>query len=807
MAAICVGNFTAGTGQYLIKASLSGAPNLRASSTICVRLKNTTASTTIDSVMANFCNNALSSSGGVFGRNNGVASTGVNTYRGGGVDIAVRSTCYGNTTTWYHLTLVYNAATQFIRFYIDGVFIGQQSSVTTSASSSTTNSVFFGQHPCKIADAAIWNRALTDLEVASQAAYRVCQVTSGLLGFWRLDSNGNDTSGNSQTFTAGGTGTAVSYSTGDNPPQPETPDVALVGDADSASTFAGTMLTAKAIVGSSTSASTLAGTALTAKAIVGQATSASTLAGTLASASPMVGALTSASTIAAWMRPRWGRRVPTTGSSVITGSGLALSTTTPWTICSWARIFNSAVSGTGRFQITAALASARLGFVGNTPIYNLRYVDSAGTLIVNYTGAADTAWHHLAMTFDGTTVRAFVDAVQVASGTPTNSGNFSSLFYTADNSQVSEFAHTKLWQTELSAAQLASEATYTTPHVANAQLYAWWQLSWQNVTLDSSGNGRTLTDVSSIEAETESPGLELTLLAGNVTSASTIAGTLKQAQPLAGDSSSASTFAGTALTNKAIAGTATSASTLAGAATTTVLVAGQATSASTLAGTALQTHALVGQVTSASSLAAAASSLLTGSVTSASTLAGVAVTDAPLVGAMESASTLEGALGVPGVFQGSVTSASTLSGSLETVKQLTGDMTSASALAGTAQALVAGDSASASTLNGDIGTVLLSGNSESASRFLGELRAEMSAAALSASTLVAVMRAEVVGASTSASTFAGTLTQSVALVGVASSASTLNGVMTGGVPVGGGGGRSTADRRMLGALGTRRRIR
>jgi hypothetical protein len=492
MAAIATGDFTGGNGQYLIKASLSGAPNLQASSTICVRVKNNTTSTTLATVVADFCDNALASAGACFGRNSGVASTAYNTYRAAGSSAAARSTCYGNTTTWYHCTFVYNASTAFIRFYIDGVFIGQQASATTVATSSTANSLIIGWHPGKFADAAIWNRALTDAEVAQQAAFRVCQVTSGLLGFWRLDSNGNDTSGNGQTFTAGGTGTAVTYSTADNPPQLE--DVST--GTGSCSTSGTVTMTATKALGTCTGSASTSGAASVAM---------SNLAASGGPGKEFAWADVLPTTTGE------GYRFPSTTTLFAGSSNSAAAAGAALTFMAWVRwraVIPAAVGG-------STSTPAFIQMVGNTNVWAmdiLAFTSGGSPSIGGYAyisnveqshriATVDYNWHHVACTYSAGTMKVWIDGAQ--SGTditvsfPTSETGMS--FNLADNSPGNAFcdvAHMKAWVGKaLNSTEIAAEiASYPPVTDVGGTLRAYYPLARNNPGWDAVAS-RDLTSI------------------------------------------------------------------------------------------------------------------------------------------------------------------------------------------------------------------------------------------------------------------------------------------------------------------------
>ena len=152
MAVVGTSTFTA--GQVITKA-LATTVNLQASHAFGVRVKNSSTSTTTDTIVANFYKTSTALAGSYFGRNNGLASTVMNVYRfndsSATSGLATRGTCYGNTTTWYHLCFNHNATTGQIRFYIDGVFIGQAASATSGANTSTANTFAIAAHPGKFA--------------------------------------------------------------------------------------------------------------------------------------------------------------------------------------------------------------------------------------------------------------------------------------------------------------------------------------------------------------------------------------------------------------------------------------------------------------------------------------------------------------------------------------------------------------------------------------------------------------------------------------------------------------------------------
>jgi hypothetical protein len=796
MAAITDSDFDAG-GEFLARA-ITGAVNLRASHTIAVRVKSSRTTTTYNSVVGSYVSTS-DQSGSYFGRSNGATSTAMNAYRinffGTPSGNAARSTCYGNTTTWYHLTFVYN--TTNIRFYIDGVYIGQAASGTTAASSSTSNTFGCALHPGKSADFAFYNRALTDGEVADLAAYRVPQVTSGLVAFCRLDSSGVDTSGNGNDLSVTGSGTALTWSTADNPPQPETPTLAIAGDAASTSAFAGALTNFRLLAGAAASSSAFAGSLNTTKPIAGSAASSSALTGqlrallsgsasstsalsaALSNQQQIAGSAASSSALGAWLRPRWGRRVEN-GSGILTRSATMLSAAAGWTFCAWIRPISIGTDTHNALLdlYTAGSAGPRIGVrrtSGTLRTYILANDDS--TLVINHQSANDGNWHHIGVTYDGVTLRGFVDGSQVASGAATITGNFNFLSLSASASSVAEYAHVKLWSKALTGTELTSEATYYTPHVANAQLYAWWQLAWNNVTLDSSGNGQTLTDASSTEAQTESPGAPLQLLAGSAASSSALAGTLNTTKPLFGNAVSQSVFQGTVTVSVPLAGSTASSSTF--SASLTALLTGNASSSSSFAASLTTLKPIAGDAASSSALAGALTALLTGAANSSSAFAAALGQALGVTGPLASSSALSGILGIQGAFGGVLQSSSALAATMFVQKPVAGDAASSSALSAAMvqDYAIASALASASALGGALTVQLdIQGSLTSTSALGGTLTVpfEIQGAMASVSALSATLGTAITisGALASGSAFSASLTAQIA--GNAASASALS---------------------------------
>lgn len=762
-----------GAQQYLRMTNPAGSPaDVRASHTIMCRVKYTatTSGNRYDAcdylAVADLTGSFLGKATGTTTVSRGGRQNTGATFQG----VTAAGTTV-DTTTWRHIALVYDATGALITYYINGTSVGTQASATTYVSSGTgTNlGIYAGIFAGKTADFAVFNRALSAGEVANMAAYRVPQVTSGLVAFYRFDTNSTggttsgpalDSSGNGNTLTVQQTGgTAISYSTADNPPQPEDHND-LAGAPASSSAFAGTLTNTKPLAGAAASSSALSGAATA--LVKGNAASASAFAGAMRAA--ISGAAASSSALAAWIRPRWGRRVEVSSALYFVPS--AFATNAPWTVMTWLRcvslpnsgdsvqLFAPSAGGSAVFQLYC-------GHVAGTPRIRAAFTDEAASVRINYTRAtSDTTWHHLAMTFDGvSTVTLFLDGSQVAtdSAVTTAATSWSTTQFSRTGAGVAEFAHTKIWTAALSPTEIVAEKDFYNAFNQLAALYAAYRLSWQNVTLDDSGNGRTLTDNGSTEAQSEAPGAFMTLIAGSASSTSALAGSLSTTKPITGALASSSSFA--AAVTALLTGPTASSSALAGQ--LTALLSGSAASTSVLSGT----------LTARIAAAAASSSSLAGAL------------QALLAGAAASSSAFSGTLGLSGLFAGNTATSSTFNNpTLNVNAGVTGSLATSSALAGTLQSLLTGNATSVSAFAGAL-TARLTGTAlATTSAFQGALTAQIAGNAASASLLAGVLKLThgLAGIVASASSFSGSLTTAVQLqfAGNAATQSLFNGALS-----------------------------
>jgi hypothetical protein len=190
-----------------------------------------------------------------------------------------------------------------------------------------------------------------------------------------------------------------------------------------------------------------------------------------------------------------------TSGTQITAASWSFDTSQPWSICGWLYLVaSSAGDGDLFFSVPSATPttsnSIRLGYSNNgSP--TLRWRTGNGSISLGNTAVAALGqWYHMALTYDGTTARAYLDGSQVTSQAlamtdihnQNDFGDFS--FGTA----TAEYAQVKVWNGHcLTVGELANEKAYWTPQTDPAHVYAWWQFDASAPTLDSSGNSHTLS--------------------------------------------------------------------------------------------------------------------------------------------------------------------------------------------------------------------------------------------------------------------------------------------------------------------------
>jgi Laminin G domain. len=190
-----------------------------------------------------------------------------------------------------------------------------------------------------------------------------------------------------------------------------------------------------------------------------------------------------------------------TSNTQITAASWSFDTSQPWSVCGWLYIVaSSAGDGDLFYSVPSANPGSsyaiRLGYSNNgNP--TLRWRAGNGSISLGHTVTASLGqWYHLAVTYDGTTARAYLDGSLVSSQAlamtdihnQNDFGDFSGGLATA------EYAQVKVWNGKcLSVGELAVEKAYWTPQTAPGSVYAWWQFDAAAPTLDSSGNSHTLS--------------------------------------------------------------------------------------------------------------------------------------------------------------------------------------------------------------------------------------------------------------------------------------------------------------------------
>jgi Concanavalin A-like lectin/glucanases superfamily len=199
----------------------------------------------------------------------------------------------------------------------------------------------------------------------------------------------------------------------------------------------------------------------------------------------------------------------------VTAAGFALDPSGGWSVCGWIYLVASSGGDGDLFYVepTATPGSAyaiRLGYSHNGSDPTLRFRSGDGTNQLDHTEVVAVGqWFNMAITYDGTTARAYVDGVEVDSQTMTMSGSYDAMDMGdfAFGSSTVELAQIKVWEGHaLSPSELATEIAYWQPQTATGDVYAWWQQEAADPTLDSSGNSHTLSGPGSANGSFTPPG-------------------------------------------------------------------------------------------------------------------------------------------------------------------------------------------------------------------------------------------------------------------------------------------------------------
>jgi len=199
----------------------------------------------------------------------------------------------------------------------------------------------------------------------------------------------------------------------------------------------------------------------------------------------------------------------------VQASSWSFDSSQDWSLCGWLYIVASTGGGGDLFYshplATPGSANAiLLGYAHNGTNPTLRFRTGNGTAGLNHTENAVTGqWYHLALVYSAGTVIAYLDGVQVDTQSVTMSAlhDYAEMGDFAFGPSTVELAQIKMWEGHaLSPAELATEIAYWTPQTAPGDVYAWWQQDASNPTLDSSGNGHTLSGPGSANGSFTPPG-------------------------------------------------------------------------------------------------------------------------------------------------------------------------------------------------------------------------------------------------------------------------------------------------------------
>jgi hypothetical protein len=497
-----------GTGHYLWFDNIPGC-DVRGSHTIMARIKWSVTTATERYHVASLLLSA-GTSGSFVGRVNSDAG-GTTVTRGGrhtttpAYNYVGNTGSFGNTTTWYHLAMVYNASTQLCQYYVNGVSAGTISSLTTFVGTDTAGAFgIFAKG--RIADAAVYNRALTATEVARMSAYRVPLVTSNLQGFWRMDTNATggtasgpaaDTSGNSRNLTVqtGAGGTGLTYSTTDNPPQAESP---------TAVTPTGSTTTSGAATVTKTQVFQLG-------ACTGSASTAGSAAVSMSNVVPTGATATSATNVEVFRPGKQGWRAPLTIVNPV-GPSTSFTGSSAFTIAAYFKAYryNSGGSLSAVVQLsngTDPNTAAYLNFTSaSNALARMQMFNGASVIPGTDTGNVTVLageWWHLAITYDGTDYRAYINGVLETTATvslPTGptSRVMAPSFRTSGANTYVDMAQLRIWKgVALSAGNITAEMTSIYPATNLSFLERSHLLLWDNPGWDSGPNNLTFNNFNS----------------------------------------------------------------------------------------------------------------------------------------------------------------------------------------------------------------------------------------------------------------------------------------------------------------------
>lgn len=176
----------------------------------------------------------------------------------------------------------------------------------------------------------------------------------------------------------------------------------------------------------------------------------------------------------------------------------------PHTFCGWIYPINNAgngcilygdINGSSSFNMTLGMGAGSLFLQENNFAYSF-----SGPNTLN-------AWSHLALTYDGTNLRSYINGVLSNTGAFSAAGRADWQVFAIGNLGGGSTIDTTVqdvmvYTSALTGAQVQAVMTTQQPP-AGVSTWAWWPLAASNPTLDQSGNGHTLnragnTDVAQV---------------------------------------------------------------------------------------------------------------------------------------------------------------------------------------------------------------------------------------------------------------------------------------------------------------------
>lgn len=129
----------------------------------------------------------------------------------GSTDVASTQIAWTPTLgTWYHIAAVYDASAGSIEWFIDSSSIGTSTGLPTSIYDGTASFYIgtsnYGGVKTNLFDGLIdevrfWNDIRTSTEISDNKGTEIANDTAGLVGYWKLENNYIDSSGNGNLLT------------------------------------------------------------------------------------------------------------------------------------------------------------------------------------------------------------------------------------------------------------------------------------------------------------------------------------------------------------------------------------------------------------------------------------------------------------------------------------------------------------------------------------------------------------------------------------------------------------------------------